>query len=201
MVVIAVNIDSKMRPLPRNVQIILNIQKTGLMLKLSTMVLSITIVMKWLLAVKIQPKNIFILDSYSMDNTLTGLMNFYNTIDYEFWILVIDRPVDITMYESELQILFGNTSDPRRRKLISQDLDKADYFKNNNVVDIEYYLLFKEKNMEMLQKKVRNLINGFASCGMSASQASNEDLRVIIDNILNSGKKFDLGRWGYNESI
>ena len=109
--------------------------------------------------IKIQPKNIFILDGSSMDNTLIGLMNFYNTIDYEFWLMVADRPVDITVYETELQLLYNKTQDQRIRKLISQDMDKGDYFKNNNVVDTEYYLLFKEKNMDNLQKKVRNLIN------------------------------------------
>ena len=31
--------------------------------------------------IKIQPKNIFILDGSSMDNTLIGLMNFYNIIN------------------------------------------------------------------------------------------------------------------------
>ena len=102
--------------------------------------------------IKIQPKNIFILDGSSMDNTLIGLMNFYNTIDYEFWLMVADRPVDITVYETELQLLYNKTQDQRIRKLISQDMDKGDYFKNNNVVDTEYYLLFKEKNRDNLQK-------------------------------------------------
>ena len=82
--------------------------------------------------IKIQPKNIFILDGSSMDNTLIGLMNFYNTIDYEFWLMVADRPVDITVYETELQLLYNKTQDQRIRKLISQDMDKGDYFKNNN---------------------------------------------------------------------
>lgn len=122
--------------------------------------------------IKIQPKNIFILDGSSMDNTLIGLMNFYNTIDYEFWLMVADRPVDITVYETELQLLYNKTQDQRIRKLISQDMEKGDYFKSNNVVDTEYYLLFKEKNIDNLQKKLRNLINGMASCGLVASQTS-----------------------------
>ena len=49
--------------------------------------------------VKIQPRNIFILDQGSMDNALIGLMNFYNTIDYEFWLVVADRPVDIAVIQ------------------------------------------------------------------------------------------------------
>ena len=143
--------------------------------------------------IKIQPKNIFILDGSSMDNTLIGLMNFYNTIDYEFWLMVADRPVDITVYETELQLLYNKTQDQRIRKLISQDMEKGDYFKSNNVVDTEYYLLFKEKNIDNLQKKLRNLINGMASCGLVASQTSNDDLKMIIDNFLNGGRDFESG--------
>jgi len=143
--------------------------------------------------VKIQPKNIFILDQASMDRTLVGLMNFYNTIDYEFWIMVADRPVDVAMYQAELQLLYNRTQDQRIRKVINQDMDKGDYFQNNNVVDTEYFLLFKEKNMDVLQKKVRNLINGLATCGLIASPTSNDDMRLIIDNFLNGGRSFESG--------
>ena len=143
--------------------------------------------------VKIQPKNIFILDSSAMDNTLIGLMNFYNTLDFEFWLVVADRPVDIAMYQAELQLLYQQTTDQRIRKLIAQDMDKGDFFKNNNVVDTEYFILFKERNMEMLQKKVRNMITGLAGAGLVASQTSNDDLRMIIDNFLNGGRSYQAG--------
>lgn len=143
--------------------------------------------------VKIQPKNIFILDQASMDRTLVGLMNFYNSIDYEFWIIVADRPVDVAMYQAELQLLYNRTQDQRIRKVIGQDMDKGDFFQNNNVVDTEYFLLFKEKNKELLQKKIRNLINGLASAGLIASQTSNDDMRLIVDNFLNGGRSFESG--------
>ena len=143
--------------------------------------------------VKIQPRNIFILDQSSMDNALIGLMNFYNTLDYEFWLVVADRPVDIAVYQAELQVLYNNTQDPRIRKLIAQDLQKGDYFINNDVVDTEYFLLFKEKNGELLQKKLRNMINSLAGAGLIASQTSNDDLRMIIDNFLNGGRKYESG--------
>ena len=143
--------------------------------------------------VKIQPRNIFILDRSEMDAILIGLMNFYNTIDYEFWIIVADRPVDITMYQAELQILLNRVQDHRVRKTILQDMDKGDLFIDNDVVDTEYFIILKEKRPELLEKKVRNLITGLASCGLIASQTSNEDLRVIIDNFLNAGRKFSTG--------
>lgn len=143
--------------------------------------------------VKIQPRNIFILDQGSMDSALIGLMNFYNTIDYDFWLVVADRPVDIAVYQAELQVLYNKTPDQRIRKLISQDMDKGEYFINNDVVDTEYFLLFKEKNSEMLQKKLRNMINNLAGAGLVASQTTNDDLRLIIDNFLNGGRKYESG--------
>ncbi len=143
--------------------------------------------------VKIQPRNIFILDQSSMDNALIGLMNFYNTIDYEFWLIVADRPVDIAVYNAELQVLFNKTQDQRIRKMIAQDLNKGEFFINNNVVDTEYFILFKEKNAELMQKKLRSMINNLASAGLIASQTTNDDLRMIIDNFLNGGQKYEAG--------
>ena len=64
---------------------------------------------------------------------------------------------------------------------------------NNDVVDTEYFILFKESDNDALQKKVRLLINNLASCGLIASQTSNEDLRMILDNFLNGGTNFRSG--------
>ena len=143
--------------------------------------------------VKITPRNIFILDQDTQDNVIIGLKNFYNMIDFEFWLVVADRPVDISVYMSQLQLLYNKTSSPAIRKLISQDLDKGNNFINNNVVDTEYYILFKDKKDEDVQKKVRLLINGLASCGLNASQTTNDDLRVILNNFLNGGKNTEFG--------
>ena len=55
--------------------------------------------------VKILPKNIFIMDSESQRNTIYNLRNLYNSIDYEFWLIVADRPVDINIYLGQLQLL------------------------------------------------------------------------------------------------
>lgn len=143
--------------------------------------------------VKIEPKNIFILESYKGANIITGLTNFYNLIDFEFWVFAVDREVDISMYQAEMQLLFNRTQDPKLRKIIAQDMNKGDSFINNDVSDIEFFLLFKDKKMDALQKKVRNIINAFASANMVASQTSSDDMRMIIDNILNGGKKFESG--------
>ena len=48
--------------------------------------------------VKIRPRNIFILDSSSQDAVIIALKNFYNTIDFEFWLISADRAVYITSY-------------------------------------------------------------------------------------------------------
>lgn len=143
--------------------------------------------------VKITPRNIFILDGNAQDNVLISLKNFYNMIDFEFWLVVADRPVDLSVYMSQLQLQLNDTQTPAIRKLILQDLDKGQSFINNNIVDTEYYFLFKEKNDDIIQKKIRLLINGLATCGLNASQASNDDLRIILDNFLNGGNTTDFG--------
>ena len=48
--------------------------------------------------IKITPRNIFILDPQAQDNILISLKNFYNMLDFEFWLVVADRPVDISVY-------------------------------------------------------------------------------------------------------
>ena len=143
--------------------------------------------------VKIMPKNIFILDQDTQNNMIANLQNVYNMIDYEFWIIAADRPVDINVYLSQLQLLYNSTQSQIKRKLIKEDINKANSFMNNNVVDTEYFLLFKDKSDDAIQKKVRNLINYFASSGLSAYQVSNEDLRVILDNFLNGGQTTTFG--------
>ena len=142
--------------------------------------------------VKVAPKNIFILDYESQQSVLVNLQNMYNQIDFEFW-LVADRPVDISVYMSQLQLLYNQESSPAIRKLIAEDIDKGSSFMNNNVVDTEYFLLFKERDMDRIQRRIRMLINALATAGLSAKQTSNEDLRVILDNFLNGGKTTDFG--------
>ncbi len=143
--------------------------------------------------VKVTPRNIFILDQNSQDNILISLKNFYNMIDFEFWLVVADRPVDISVYMAQLQLLYNEAPNPAIRKLIMQDINKGNAFINNNIVDTEYYLLFKDKNVDILQKRVRTMINGLASCGLNASQVNNGDLRVILENFLNGGENTEFG--------
>ena len=143
--------------------------------------------------VKIMPRNIFILEQRTQDAIIANLKTVYNMIDYEFWIIVADKPVDINSYLSQLQVLYTNTGDPVRRKMINEDIEKANLFMNNNVVDTEYYLLFKEKEQEIVNKRIRNLITNFQAAGLTAFQTSNDDLRTILDNFLNGGQTTEFG--------
>lgn len=146
--------------------------------------------------IKIQPRNIFITDPYTQNAIIDNLKIVYNTINYEFWLVVADRPVDIQVYISELQMQFNKEQNPARRKIILEDLNKCDYFINNDIVDTEYYLLFKEKNTEEINKRIRNLITHFANAGLTTTQTSNEDLRIILDNFLNGGMHNTFGTVG-----
>ena len=143
--------------------------------------------------VKIMPRNLFILEQSMQDAIILNLKNVYNTIDYEFWIVVADRPVDINVYLSQLQILYNKVTDNKKRKLIMEDINKANMFMNNNVADTEYFLLFKHKDSNVIQRRIRNLINNFASAGLTAFQTNNDDLRMILDNFLNGGQTTNFG--------
>lgn len=145
--------------------------------------------------VKITPKNIFILDYESQSNIIFNLRNFYNTIDYEFWLIVSDRPVDINVYISQLQLLYNNAQSPAMRKLIVEDINKANLFmrKEISVTDTEYFILFRDKRPAIIQKRIQGLISGLASCGLQATQTSNDDLRVLLDGFLNGGRTTDFG--------
>ena len=143
--------------------------------------------------VKIRPRNIFILDQASQDAVIIALKNFYNTIDFEFWLISADRPVDISGYLAKLQLLYDRATSPVIRKMITQDIEKANMFMDNNVTDTEYYILFKEKDDNMIQKRLRTLIMGLSNCGLDSAQTSNQDLRVMLDNFLNSGVTTEFG--------
>lgn len=143
--------------------------------------------------IKIMPRNIFILDYSTQDAIIDNLRNVYNVIDYEFWIVAADRPVDINVFLSQLQLQYNSTQDQIRRKLIMEDINKANMFMNNNIVDTEYFLLFKEKNDDVILKRIRSLINGFASAGLNSHQVTNDDLRIILDNFLNGGQTTTFG--------
>ena len=74
-----------------------------------------------------------------------------------------------------------------------EDIDKANMFMDNNIVDTEYYLLFKEKDTEVANKKVRQLIMNFANAGLNSHQTTNDDLRIVLDNFLNGGTSTTFG--------
>ena len=145
--------------------------------------------------VKIEPKNIFILDQSVQANVIMELTNFYNTIDYEFWLISAGRPVDINLYLASLQVHYNNTTSQQVRKLLIQDINKANDFMSTqaNVVDTEYYILFKEKKPEVIQKRIQGLISGLARCTLNSKQVSNDDLRMILDNFFNGAEGFRFG--------
>ena len=150
--------------------------------------------------IKVIPKNIFIMDEGEKNNTLFSLQNFYNMIDYEFWLIIADRPVDINVYLSQLQILYQKTPNSAVRKLIMQDINKANAFMGAeyNVVDTEYFILFKEKKLEVIQKRIANLISGLANAQINSVRVSNVDLRMILDNFLNGGITTNFGTVMFN---
>ena len=145
--------------------------------------------------IKVIPRNIFIMDQDAQANVILNLRSFYNTLDFEFWLIVADRPVDINVYLANLKVLYNENDNPVIRKLILEDIDKANTFMGRqlNVADIEYYILFKEKKPEIIQKRIQNIISGLANAGLQSAQVSNDDLRVLLDGFMNGGDTINFG--------
>ncbi len=150
---------------------------------------------EYVTGVKVMPRNIFIADQGLQNAIIGNLRNFYNSINFEFWLIIADRPVDISLYLSQLQILYNNSTSQVEKKLIMDDISKANLFMSAeyNVVDTEYFILFKEKRMELIQKNLHTLISGLANSGLNSTQTSNDDLRMILDNFLNGGTHTTFG--------
>ena len=145
---------------------------------------------KLVAGIKVLPKNIFIMDELSQNRVIDELRKFYNQIDFEFWLIIADRPTNIDLYVSQLELQLNNVSKPSIRKLIVDDLAKADNFVQNDVVDTEYFILFKADSADEVTKNIRGLISNLAQSGLIGVQASDEDLRMLLDNFLNGGKTF-----------
>ena len=145
--------------------------------------------------IKVEPKNIFILDYQEQNNIIFNLRNFYNVIDYEFWLIVCDRPVDINMYLAQLQLMYANAQNQQIRKIINQDISKGESFRSTtvNAVDTEYYILFRDKKLEILNKRIHTLISNLATSGLNSKQVSDDDLRVILDSFFNGNMKTEFG--------
>lgn len=145
--------------------------------------------------VKIKPRNIFILDYDSQNNAIFNLRNFYNTLDYPFWLIVADRPVDINVYLAQLKLLYNQVQTPAIRKLVREDIDKANLFmsKEVNVTDTEYFILFKDRRPEIIQKRIQSLVSGLAGAGLQSAQTSNDDLRTLLDGFMNGGETTGFG--------
>ena len=62
-----------------------------------------------------------------------------------------------------------------------------------NVADIEYYILFREKKPEVIQKRIQSMITTLAQAGLQSQHTTNDDLRTIMESFLNGGETTEFG--------
>ena len=75
---------------------------------------------------------------------------------------------------------------------------EADCYANGNIdlTRIKDNIYFKKPTgdyMEIVQKRIRIMLNGLARAGLASAQANNDDLRTILDNFLNGGSRTEFG--------
>ena len=62
-----------------------------------------------------------------------------------------------------------------------------------NAVDTEYFILFRDKKLDIVQKRIQTLITNLASAGLNSRQTSDDDLKFLLQNFLNGGAKNEYG--------
>ena len=141
--------------------------------------------------VKIIPRNIFIMQQDDTNAIIYSLSKFYDSIDFDYWLIIGDRPVNLNTYFESVQNIYNTSSSEHVRAIARDDIVKANKYVSGDygVSDTEYFLLFKDKSIDMIQQKISKIISGIKECELNATQVSNDELRLVMDTFLSNGKK------------
>ena len=141
--------------------------------------------------VKVIPRNIFIMQQDDTNAIIYALSKFYDSIDFDYWLIIGDKPVGLTDYFNSVQNIYNNNSSDHVRAIARDDIAKANKYVSGDygVSDTEYFLLFKEKSIQGVQDKISKIISGIKDCELDAVQVSNDELRLVMDTFLSNGKK------------
>ena len=141
--------------------------------------------------VKIIPRNIFIMQQDDTNAIIYGLSKFYDSIDFDYWLIIGDKPVDLNNYFNSVQNIYNTSSSEHIRAIARDDIVKANKYVSGDygVSDTEYFLLFKDKTIQSVQERISKIISGIRECDLDATQVSNDELRLVMDTFLSNGKK------------
>ena len=144
--------------------------------------------------IKIECINLSLLFDSEQQIKVNQLKKVLNSIDYNFKIFCIDKPINL---EKNLSILA--TKEKVEKNKYKQKLLEEDYkFINNlnnkkSVVNREFYLILEETsdNEQLLSQKVNDLIKEFSSIGLVANKILSDEWRDLIFLILNPVSSLD----------
>ena len=166
---------------------------------------------EYVTGVKVHPRNIFIADAGLQNAIIGNLRNFYNSITFEFWLIIADRPVDIGLYLSQLQLVkiaglkngYNSTGEllsivrPNEGLIIEMGYagtcEIGVAFKGSSNVLAKTKLVITEKEEEALLEKLNNLYvkeDVEENVEATESEGSEEVEQTIFDK-LEKGKKYD----------
>ena len=106
---------------------------------------------------------------------------------------VVGVPGDEVIYRNKKIYLRKACTAERCDSPVGLEVEEIGTYSEESFGFAENYILFKEKRMELVQKKLHNLISGLATAGLMSQQASNSDLRMLLDNFLNGGEQTNFG--------
>ncbi len=118
-----------------------------------------------------------------------------NSIDYKFKIFCIDKPINLDNNLNSLGTKIKNEKNIYKQKLLEEDYSFINNLNNKKtVVNREFYLIIEEEsiNENLLNQKLKNLIQEFCSIGMSCEKITSEEWRDLLFIILNPVSSVDI---------
>ena len=92
-----------------------------------------------------------------------------------------------------LEVLLTKPGTSTSPILIVVSSNKSGFVKDDALLTTEYFFLFRDKKLDVVQKRVQTMIANLASCGLNSRQASDDDLKFLLQNFLNGGTKNEYG--------
>jgi hypothetical protein len=134
-------------------------------------------------AIKITPKNIFLLANNEKDKAINLLFEAFNSVEYTYQIFILPRPVDLDSYIAGLEQKKQMTNDILKRKLYQGDIVEAtNKATSGKAIDRDFYIIIveeSEKNITILNDKVKTFAIALDRAELPSKVCNEQELRDL----------------------
>lgn len=132
--------------------------------------------------IKIEPKNIFILDVDKQKEFINGFRLALNKIKFQFFISIVKMNNNFNVEESIIINQLKQEKNKRKQKMFEDDLDKLQSFKND-YKQIEFHIYVRDANLKVLEKKITEIYLEFKNAGFIPTKLKEIDYKNYINYV------------------